>query len=265
LRKSVPRAEPFSCETTIETSARKSTSAGTADAAATATHASLEYDPNIETYLEVGKKRTFAGAVDWPGFSRSGKTADEALQALFDYAPRYARVVHGTALKFSPPKDPGQLKIVEKLQGDTTTDFGSPGMPPNADDRDVSDADLERLQSVLRACWKAFDAAVRKARGKDLQPSGPRGGGRDLDKIVGHVLEAECGYVRMLGLKVPDDKRSDPSVVRKTILDGVAAAARGETETEGPRGGRRWNARYFTRRVAWHALDHAWEIEDRTS
>jgi hypothetical protein len=26
----------------------------------------------------------------------------------------------------------------------------------------------------------------------------------------------------------------------------------------------RWPIRYAARRIAWHALDHAWEIEDRT-
>ncbi len=28
--------------------------------------------------------------------------------------------------------------------------------------------------------------------------------------------------------------------------------------------GRRWTARYAAHRIAWHALDHAWEIEDRS-
>jgi hypothetical protein len=27
---------------------------------------------------------------------------------------------------------------------------------------------------------------------------------------------------------------------------------------------RRWTTRYAAHRIAWHALDHAWEIEDRT-
>jgi hypothetical protein len=31
-----------------------------------------------------------------------------------------------------------------------------------------------------------------------------------------------------------------------------------------PLADRRWTARYAGRRIAWHALDHAWEIEDRT-
>ena len=31
-----------------------------------------------------------------------------------------------------------------------------------------------------------------------------------------------------------------------------------------PLAGRKWPPRYAVRRVAWHALDHAWEMEDRT-
>jgi hypothetical protein len=50
---------------------------------------------------------------------------------------------------------------------------------------------------------------------------------------------------------------------RAAILEGLAASAAGKLPAKGPRGGSRWTARYFVRRVAWHALDHAWEIEDR--
>ncbi len=32
----------------------------------------------------------------------------------------------------------------------------------------------------------------------------------------------------------------------------------------GPFEGRRWTPRYAARRIAWHAIDHVWEIEDRS-
>ena len=32
-----------------------------------------------------------------------------------------------------------------------------------------------------------------------------------------------------------------------------------------PLAGRTWTARYAARRIAWHALDHAWEMEDRST
>ena len=54
----------------------------------------------IDIYLEIGKKRTFAGAIDWPGWCRSGSDEESALQALFDYGPRYARVLRSSQLGF---------------------------------------------------------------------------------------------------------------------------------------------------------------------
>ncbi len=198
--------------------------------------------------------------MDWPGWSRSGKSKDEALQALVDYGPRYAAMLKGSGVTFEPPKDVGDLKVRETLDGDTSTDFGVPGLAASADDKRVDARELERLEAVLKACWKTFDAAVKKGKGKELQPSGPRGGGRELDKIVAHVLEADGGYVAMIGRKLDKDDRGDLKRTRKAVLEGLGAAARGETPTVGPKGGKRWNARYFVRRVAWHVLDHAWEI-----
>jgi hypothetical protein len=53
--------------------------------------------------------------------------------------------------------------------------------------------------------------------------------------------------------------------VRRASLDLLAAIAGGETPEPGPRRKRPfWQPRYFVRRSAWHALDHAWEIEDRS-
>jgi hypothetical protein len=179
------------------------------------------------------------------------------------YGERYARVLRGSKLRFEPPADIRELNVVEKLDGGSGTDFGVPGLPASADAAAVDDQELRRLQTILRAGWKAFDAAADSARGKTLQPAGPRGGGREIDKIVSHVLEAEGGYLRMLGIKLEDDRGGDAARVRAAVIEGVAAAAHGETETTGPRGGKRWSPRYFTRRLVWHALDHAWEIEDR--
>lgn len=51
---------------------------------------------------------------------------------------------------------------------------------------------------------------------------------------------------------------------RAAIRAALVAAARGELPERGPRGGAIWTPRYYVRRAAWHTLDHAWEIEDRT-
>ena len=47
----------------------------------------------INIYLEVGSRRTFASAVDWPGWCRIGRDETTAIQTLFEYGPRYADIL----------------------------------------------------------------------------------------------------------------------------------------------------------------------------
>jgi hypothetical protein len=220
----------------------------------------------IDVYLEMGAKKTFAGAIDWPGWSRSGRDEDSALQALLDYGPRYAAAVEDAGLGFRTPADVSAFFVAERLEGNSTTDFGAPGISPSADSAPVDEADLERIQKLLVACWRAFDDAAAAAEGRELR-KGPRGGGRDLEKIVGHVLGADQAYLAKLGWKLRIDEGAELEAelqrCREEILAALPAAARGELPERGPRGGSRWTPRYFVRRVAWHVLDHAWEIEDR--
>jgi hypothetical protein len=219
----------------------------------------------MDIYLEIGKKRTFAGAVDWPGYCRRGTDEATALQALIEAGPRYARALRGTRLGFEAPRDVTALRVAERLPGDATTDFGAPGASPATDEEPLGPDDLRRSGTILRATWRAFDRAVDAAKGRTLR-TGPRGGGRSLDKIVQHVLDAEGGYLSALGWKhrsTERDRTARLAAIREAILEGLAASARGEIPRRGPRGGLRWSARYFVRREAWHALDHAWEIEDR--
>jgi hypothetical protein len=222
---------------------------------------------NIDVYFEIGQKKAFAGAIDWPGWCRIGRDEESALQALFDYGPRYAGVLRTARLGFQAPQEITVFRVVERLEGDATTDFGAPGAPPSSDAQPVSDDELERFQRLLQACWRAFDAACQQAAGKELR-KGPRGGGRDLDKIIGHVLGSDQGYLSQLGWKLERQDREAEGVaaldkVRKAFLTALPQAALGEIPAVGPRGGARWTSRYFVRRSAWHVLDHTWEIEDR--
>jgi len=220
----------------------------------------------IEVYLEIGMKRTFAGALDWPGWCRSGPDEAVALQALLDYGPRYARALRQARLGFVAPKDASRFVVRERLAGNATTDFGAPDMPTAQDSDSIEDTELRHFQAVLKAGWRTFDAAVAGAEGKELR-KGPRGGGRVLDKIVRHLLESDAAYLASLGVrfKVTEggDPRQEQARVREAILQGLASASSGDILEQGPRGGVRWTARRFVRRVAWHVLDHAWEIEDR--
>lgn len=220
----------------------------------------------IDTYLEIGKKRTFAGALDWPGWCRSGPDEASALQALVEYAPRYARAVGSARLGFEAPGDLSPLVVRERLTGNATTDFGAPGLAPSRDAGMVDPEELKRFQNVLKACWRALDRAVKNGTGKTLR-TGPRGGGRQLEGILQHVLDSNEGYLNQVGWKFHRDQAGQLThqidQVRQATLDALTASARGEIPAKGPRGGLRWSPRYFVRRVAWHMLDHTWEIEDR--
>lgn len=217
-------------------------------------------DP-VRVALEVGSKRVFAVALDWPGWSRSGRTEEEALQRLREYAGRYTAAIGDPA-----PADAADFDVVERLEGNATTDFGAPGIPPADDERPLDGDELERQARLLLAAWGVFDAAAAAAAGKRLA-TGPRGGGRDVAKMTDHVLGAEEGYLAQLGRRRPKPPATGTDArmrqVRDAALEALRARARGEDPPDASRVKRRWSPRYFVRRSAWHALDHAWELEDR--
>jgi hypothetical protein len=221
----------------------------------------------VNVYLEVGTKRTFAGAIDWPGWSRSGRTEPEALAHLARYGRRYAAALAGTGIAFEPPSDATELAVRERVAGNATTEFGAPGVPPPADARPIDGPELDRLTRILDACWAAFDRTAAAAAGVTLR-TGPRGGGRDLDKIVGHVIGAEEAYLNALGARTPaadEDVAARWDQLRAVELAALAARARGEVPANPSQSKKLWPPRYFVRRAAWHTLDHLWEIEDRAA
>jgi hypothetical protein len=223
----------------------------------------------IGVYLEVTKRRTFAGALDWPGWTRPGKTPEAALETLADYRARYATVLK--AAKIRPP-GPQPFDLAETLEGDATTEFGAPGRHPSADSVPLSTAEAKHLIRIWRACWEALDRAGQAA--PPTLAKGPRGGGRDRDAILAHVVGADQAYARMVRLKSSSllnaaFDRGPEAIHRPEVAAEVEALHQGMIEAvmagavgEGP--DYRWPARYLVRRSAWHALDHAWEIEDKS-
>src|SRR5689334_1648425 len=102
--------------------------------------------PNtIDVYLEIGKKRTFAGAIDWPGWCRSGRDEDMALQALVDSGPRYARALDEAGIEFKAPADRSAFTVIERLAGSQNTDFGAPDVAPSSDTQPVDAVELRRF------------------------------------------------------------------------------------------------------------------------
>jgi hypothetical protein len=212
----------------------------------------------ITVGVESTPKRVFASALEWPGWCRAGRDEASALAALSASADRYAAVAPEAGIPF-PPVTPDELAVVERLPGTSSTAFGVPAVVFAVDRRPTDVADGERLAALVRAAWTIL-AQIVAAAPSELR-KGPRGGGRDRDAIVAHVVGAEHAYAPQIGLRLPEpDPRDTPAVaaVRATIAEVLARPTDG-----GPIPGRRWPARYAARRIAWHVLDHAWEIEDR--
>jgi hypothetical protein len=66
----------------------------------------------IPVYLEAGAKKVFACSIDFPGWCRSGKDEEAALEALADYAPRYAEVAKLAKAAF-PAK--AEVEVTERV------------------------------------------------------------------------------------------------------------------------------------------------------
>lgn len=218
-------------------------------------------------YLEVGAKRAFANSFDWPGWSRSGRDPDAAMEALVAAAGRYRRAIGSAARGFVVPGSVEDLRVVERVRGNGTTDFGAPGVPAKADDRTPDQAGVRRHLRVLDACRRAFDKAARKAAGIELR-KGPRGGGRDLHAIVAHVLDADRAYLTGLGgaFRPDPDASVDEQMagMRAAFTEAVRLRARGEPPPKPRPRAKMWPIAYGIRRSAWHAIDHVFEIEDRS-
>jgi hypothetical protein len=209
-------------------------------------------------YLEVGKKRVFACSVDWPGWCRSGKNDEAALEALADYAARYA-VVAGQAGKRFSARAGDDLDVVERVNGSATTEFGAPGVVPKLDAAPLTAHAAQKAADLVVASWAVLDTVARKSPASLRK--GPRGGGRDRDKMLQHVISAEVAYARKLAVKHKEPALGDTTAItalRADIVDVLRTARSGDPLRENG-----WPPRYAARRIAWHVLDHAWEMEDR--
>ena len=214
----------------------------------------------LRVVVEAAPKRAFASALEWPGWSRGAKTPDEAVEALLSYAPRYARVAKRAKVAFSAPATVRGVEIVERQAGGSGTEFGVPSSTARAESDPIPTRELTRLIGLLEASWATFDAAARKANGVTLT-LGPRGGGRQVPKMVEHVREAEAAYVHQLGTKASGQSMGE---LRRSFVEALRLLVAGEELPTPNRVKRPWTPRYAIRRSAWHALDHAWEIEDRS-
>jgi hypothetical protein len=213
----------------------------------------------VRVMIERGKKRTVASAFDWPGWDRSAKSEEEALAALAAYRPRFAKVakVAGLANEFGAT---GALEVVERVDGTGMTDFhGVSARSSQPEQQQMRGDECERKVSLLRACWDYFET-VASTVSAELR-KGPRGGGRDRDRIVRHVNVAEMHeFARKVGVSTPLDAWQNPDDLR-AHRDAFCAAIRAHNARGAA--ARSWTVQFVIRRCAYHMLDHAWEMEDR--
>jgi hypothetical protein len=209
-----------------------------------------------DVYLEIGQKRVFACSLEYPGWCRAAKTEHEALATLDEYASRYAIVAKRAGVTFRP----GELTVVERLKGTATTDFGAPDQAAAADAQPLDKAEAARLVRLMQAAWDELNVVA--ATTPEVLLKGPRGGGRDRTKMLDHVISSEASYARLLGLKYKVDTYYSFNGVqhlRQAISDAIAGARAGVPLRENG-----WLPRYAVRRIAWHTLDHLWEMQDKT-
>jgi hypothetical protein len=220
----------------------------------------------IAVALEVGpKRRVFAQALDWIGWCRSGKDETAALNNLIAYSSRYGHVAESGGLTFTAPASIEACEVVERVPGTATTDFGALSVLLASDQAPLEDSDIERLAKLLTACWFAFDDALRRIP-PDLYDVKPERA-RSPDAMRLHILEADLMHVSAFGpaFRQPDPARmaEQEAIVREQIIQGLRAVSHGEVLTPLRRYGFSWTPRLAVRRSAWHALDHAWELQDR--
>jgi predicted RNase H-like HicB family nuclease/uncharacterized damage-inducible protein DinB len=237
-------------------------------------------------YLESGPRRrkTMIHVLDLLGCTAQGPTTEEALEAAPEAIRDYLRFLqqHGEALD---PEAHFTTAVAEHVtegnwlaNGDPTPGFGPDFQPLSAGDLGVY---LRRLGCLQESLLDSI---------RDLPPeqwlAEPAGGGRSIARIVEHVAESHCAYVRYTVGKVEGLSEALRAVQtalyasritfheESDLSDALArlwrlSAARLEVMTEDertqqtPHGQVTWTARRGLRRMLEHTREHALEIQRR--
>jgi hypothetical protein len=214
--------------------------------------------------LETGPKgkKVVAVAPDWPGLERGAVgTGTDAVERLRSYIPRYSQVAKlaGMQAEFDAHRD---VEVVEQYAGTGSTDFWGISFAFSSIDRQAMSGDeLERELRLMQACWTFFDNV--RGRVSAEMKKGPRGGGRDRDRIVRHTLFAEQDWARMIGVLTPDGALLTDEGLRAHRAAYCSAIR--DYHAQGRLAGKmaKWPLRFLIRHTAFHTLDHAWEMEDK--
>jgi hypothetical protein len=217
----------------------------------------------VRTVVQRGpkEKKVAAIAIDWPGWSRGAKTPDAAVELLDAYRERYRPIARLAGLEAEFDRA-GDLEIVEDHVGVGSTDFWGISFAPSSFElTPMPDDELERKLALLEAAWKFFDDVAARVS-LELE-KGPRGGGRNRDEIVRHVVGNEwVDLERKIGVLAPPGDVQTPDRIRSHREEFVAAMRDYNAQGKMARG-RNWTIPLLLRHTAFHVLDHAWEMEDK--
>jgi len=217
----------------------------------------------VRTVIERGPKgkRSVAFSLDWPGWNRGAKSPELALETLESYRERYRPVAElaEMAREFDAA---GPIEVVEDRVGPGSVDFwGISFSPSSTEHGPMTEAELERAITLLKASWAFFDGVAGRVSLE--MRKGPRGGGRDRDRIIRHVIRNESEeFAKQVGLRIPEEAALTPDGLRQhreTYVEAMRAYNAGEVEKRM----RSWSLPFLIRHSAFHNLDHAWEMEDK--
>jgi hypothetical protein len=125
----------------------------------------------------------------------------------------------------------------------------------------MNQVELDRAITLLRACWAFFDGVA--ARVSPEMRKGPRGGGRDRDRIIRHTIRTESeDFAKRVGLRIPEEAALTPEGLRQH-RESYVVAMRAYNAGDVERPMRSWTLPFLIRHSAYHTLDHAWEMEDK--
>jgi hypothetical protein len=215
---------------------------------------------HIRVTVETGPKgkKVVAVAPDWPGLARGATTEEAAIDRLLAYVPRYTPVAKLAGMAAALVTITG-VDVVERYPGTGSTDFwGISFAFSSVDQQAMSGEDLVRELALMRACWAFFDN-VRSRVSAEMR-RGPRGGGRDRDRIVRHTLFTELDWAKKLGVLTPQDALLTDEGLKehRDAYCNAIQALHAQSKTA-----RTWPLHYLIRHTAFHTLDHTWEMEDK--
>ena len=82
-----------------------------------------------DIYVELGGKKAIAWSLEWPGWCRIRASEAASVQALIDYESRYRLIAQLAGQDFAP----GNLVVIERLQGNANTAWGVPSVMASAE------------------------------------------------------------------------------------------------------------------------------------